>query len=169
MEEGSAMSKNQRGVAAVPLLLVAVFLFVVIGTASARRERRLREAADAGSVVHAKQVQAVFDNYGRRYGHFPMAAEFDGSLALIKPLYPGLLNTHSCLPTEPRTRATNEPGAIILGVASDGCSDTIRVIGNDHTVIMTIIGRIGGPTNVYGGVPKSVRHDLGRFQLFPNG
>lgn len=160
---------HQKGSVAIPLMLIALFLFVVIGAATARREQRLRRAADAGSVVHAKQLQVVFDNYGRRYGYFPMVAEFDSTLTLIKPLYPGLLNTHSCLPTEPRTRLTDEPGAIIIGVASDGCSDTIRVIGADQTVILTIIGRIGGPTNVYGGVPKRIRHDLGGFHLFPNG
>lgn len=163
------MSLSQKGSATVPLLLVALFLFVAIAAVNHNREQRLREASDAGSFVHAKQVQAVLDNYARRHDRYPAAAEFDQLLLVIKPLYPGLVNTHSGLPTEPRTAWGSDPGAINVTISIDCCCDTIRVIGTDRTVIWTIIGLGDGKTVIFGGVPKEPRHGLNSFNPFPHG
>lgn len=163
------MSPNQKGSAIVPLILVALWLLVAIAMVNSNRERRLQDASDAGSFLHAKQVQAVLDNYARRQDRYPTAAEFDRLMLMIKPLYPGLVNTHSGLPTEPRTAWSSDPGAINVSVSTDCCCDTIRVIGTNRTVIWTIIGLGGGKTVIFGGVSKKPRHGLNSFNPLPHG
>ena len=164
------MPQNQRGSVAVPLILIALFLFMVIAMVNSRREQFHRHAQEAGSLASAERIQQVLDGFTHRYDRYPTAEEFDRILGLVRPVFEGEHNTFTNLPTEPRTHAgSNDPGALNLRISTDCCSDTIGIVGADRTVIWTIIGRVGGETVIYGGIPKKPSHNLGGFNPFPHG
>jgi len=161
------MAQNQRGTTLLPVLLTGLILALV---ANSIRDWRMRVANDAGSIVHAGQVQAVLNRFARLHDRYPTTLEFNVLMSVVSPLYPGLTNTHTHWTTEPRTLfMAYDPGAINLSISSDCCSDTIRIIGMDQTVIHTIIGHVDGRIFQFGGVAPKHPDVVSLFRAFPHG
>ncbi len=147
--------QGKPGRALVAMLLLGLLCAVVFAFARSNFERRQRNEHERGSLANAERVQEVADIFAERNERYPTADELDRLMELVRPLYKGVLNTRTNLPTEPRTVRAMEPGALIYAVSEDCCTDTITVIGEDRTVIWTIVGRVRGGTVIYGAAPPT--------------
>lgn len=158
---------QRKGTLRVWLMLSAIAVFVLCAFASSNSRRVVRNGRERGSLAHAEQLQQMLASYADQYGWYPDATRLKDLMTMMRPLYPGVLNTRTNLPTEPRTVNSMEPGALIYSVSQDCCTDTIAVVGEDRTVIWTIVGTVGHGYAIYGTTPprrqENTRPAVGTF------
>jgi len=151
--------RKKKGTLLLWVLSSLLAIFVLCAFARSNYEQRQRNERERGSLAHAQQVQEMMGNFTERNERFLTADELGRVMAQIRPLYKGVPNTRTNLPTEPRTVNSMEPGALIYSVSQDCCTDTIAVVGEDRTVIWTIVGTVGHGYVIYGTTPSRRREN----------
>lgn len=139
-----------------PVLFIGVLVVFAALIANGNYQRRLRFQHEEGSLQNAVRFQQTLDNIANRNDRYPRSAELDTLMRDMRPVFGGMLNTHTGLLTEPRTSSTTVEGAIVYAVADDGCSDTLTVVGEFRQPIWRVVGTVGEPAVILGVFGDSV-------------